>query len=413
MGLGLPAAKRAPKPKSAKLVGTSLGVAASLLLGHARGANETPTVEVLQKWLEAESESSRSDPDLAHVLNARSLRVRLAVESHHPMHPTALDALRREVKGDPRHPEYVRLAQAENYLKRGACVERRTAWMQGGGGHMWRVNSDFDCVTDVGQAMPSHDTGWRPDGAWLLNGPPRPEIVLFDPRKGFPPNRDISGFKDLALNPFRELLFARIGWLGEPQIDAAGSRLEDPDQLELRVVSKSMQRIGTIRARWDASTERALVSDFKLESTDVNAPAFARGFMLRATGWLYEPVLSRWIAGRVEIRSLGGDLERAFVYTDAIPIDEKQLEFIVATPSPDKADGVRDWRIERILDYSADPGAPVRHDPFLGRAPLITASSDTSTSRWLRYLGWATGVVLVGALIVIRLARKRATADVG
>lgn len=361
----------------------------ALALFAAPSAWGRPTFEQVNAWLEREFDASVRFPALSDVL------FEYTVEQHHHVDPAELEALRRDAASVLDNAKSLQLRLLERKAA-GPSIETRRAWIVDA--TTWRVNSDFvdHPVLRFSDLVLTKSIAWS-----STHG----ELVLMDPRRGFPPDRDMSQAAFLIQEPINRLLFGGIDRIPQGRAEPGLSRINGPELvLEIPPSARMPGHRAVVRAKWDKDAERGFVNEVLIHPVDAGGEGPTARII--PSGWRYRPELSAWAAESVEMYRADGLLDRVVHLDAASRLERRDIERILRPPEDgrDETRGEIAWTTKR--DF--------RRDPTLAKVEVAGVPlADSDASGRFRGAAWlirgallaAAGALFV-AVILLRLRQR-------
>jgi hypothetical protein len=364
-----------------------LGLVILIGLGLISSAKaQSPTLEEVQRWLDAEWEKAATLPNLGDA--------RLEWETHRVYVPPAaeMNQLRAAVEGRPDHPDRLMLKVYELRASGRPEVFRHILWSQGEGA--WRHSKDHDIITDFDRVDRTYtDIVVRKDEHWSLS----PKSLLIEP-SDVQPGSPAGG---LLAN--RSSLLPQVSWILDGGLRLVRNGLAKPRNLlvtsdkfrfETVIISQGEQVVYrmSFSGRWSRDASRGFIE--RAELTTSGFKPDSRGESYEITGWtLSEQGI--WFAKEIVKRRSDGQVEEKHIVRSFGEVPGQDFAAVTATPSPEGTDPVRG---SLTVDSVSDLRAGLVVSASTGESMMIPdafISRPQSSFSLLRVVGWASSACLL------------------
>lgn len=357
------------------LVGWPAGV-----LGQGGGQAGELTKEKLLAWFEAERAKAVEPPSMGNV------RLDYEVHEYAFATPALLAQWKREVEGHPEHPKLQLIPVVERRLREGPDVSLGSIWRPSE--DMWRQN--LEPSTPTPGLVSFGDIGQRGDQHWRLFE----DTVVHENSGSSSVRSELSGLQNLlALFLHGGLHRGRTGEI---------SGLEVTGDLWTVAAANDNGWSWTYEGWWDSVLDRGFVRRVEERTAARDATASVWDF----GPYEVNPVLSRWVATRVDYRTGDGPEQSRMEYVLAgvQEVDKSHMAALLRVPAIGKEDAIRGViasgfeqdvgeGVVRQIDESGRVTATNRIDPPPASSPV------------LRIVGIVSAVAIVGVLIWMRVRR--------
>ncbi|MCW5757777.1 MAG: hypothetical protein KIT54_11125 [Phycisphaeraceae bacterium] len=338
------------------------------------------TREKLLAWFEAERAKAIDPPPLGNV------RLDYEVREHAYATPALLAQWKREVEGRPEHPKRQLIPVVERRLRDGPDVAIGSIWRPGA--DAWRQNLEPSRPTpgvvafgDIGQRGDQH---WRLfEDTVVLEKPGSPSVI-----------GEIAGLKNvMALFLHGGLHRGRSGKINSLEITGTSWTIE---------AANDNGWSWTYEGWWDSELERGFVR--RVEERPAARDSSARVWDFGP--YEVDPVLSRWVATRVDYRTGEGPEQSRMehVLVGVHEVDKSHMAALLRVPAVGKNDAIRGV-IASGFEQDVGQGVVRRIDEAGRVAETNRIAPPPPSSPVLRIVGIVAAVAIVVVLIWMRVRR--------
>lgn len=371
-------------------VGAAIAIAVSCVLGTAGHAfAQTQTFE---QWFTELKQLAKEGP---RVEGAYWVQWRVT----DGVQPSSdeLEALRAQVAAHPDHPDRAKLARWERAAAGHPGFNDKRIWIQGK--EFRRSDNPNGNETDF------IDCAVGDSEAWSLTPY---ELVVMDSRKDYPAGYPLAEELRVILPEFMSVVTGGLSYNRDVLDQATSPTLElDRWSCSAQVQRETMTIEFKARGTWNASVGTGTVDEVvRIVRADDGAARHGTIYRPSASGGVQ--FLDKQCPSEVtEIDALTGKPRRrvSLIASGLLPIEE--FKRFIKTPALDHPDEVRGALTFRaVSDYR--PGKPFRtmiSADGAGTVQIPLPGARRNTTRWLEYTGWATAVVLVTGIVMLRLKR--------
>jgi hypothetical protein len=293
------------------------------------------------------------------------------------------------VRGHPDHPDLVRLEQATG--AHGGTWNTKEVWING---PSWRRSDTFgpskgdyyDYVVDG-------------NNAWGMSAG---ELVIYDPRKGFPSKQRID--TDFAVFGPEALMFVTGGF---SQATRTLAFIETPEVrngvwvAEGKIVDGEREFTSHFEGTWNESTSEGVVRSAVITMKHRNQ-TLRDSYIF--TEWHQEPFWQESVAHRVIASISNGALTAEYKLVSVEPLDTAQFDDLCTTPADNGVDPVRgSVTFTSVLDHRKEALA-VRITTPSGDVQEVEVPDGGApeSGGMLKTAGWISAGLIGGGLVAIR-----------
>lgn len=314
------------------------------------------------------------------------------------MKDSELSTLEKAVEGKPDHPARSAVETERRRRQEGPDPVDYQVWYRGE--RAWRFNKTEHKNLHRGHAM-YVDRVTTPDLIWAMV-PTHLNIV--DPSAP-PEGRDYADARSEFEQAIRTFAWGALGTGESVDMQPRSARFDDQEWVAQAAAPNwsVIQWEGTV-----AEDGRLLPESHELVESERFAPLV--GLQKTFSEWAWDPVLSNWIAHRVEERHPDGRLRQVWQFLGSQTLDREEFTEVTALPSSQAGDPVRGETTYRsIMDFR--PGIDrirVLTDAGFDDSPMPASMRAAPGSKVdLRTIGWVLAGILAAALLAVRIWTRR------
>ncbi|MDQ7012305.1 MAG: hypothetical protein Q9O74_00240 [Planctomycetota bacterium] len=367
------------------LVGAATILAAPVSAAQAQSVDR----ETVEAWLRAEwanAADAQLPPDIVLEYVVDVVEVPTAAE---------IRALRAEVRNRPDHPMRQDLEIYERRLAHGPDRTVHKVWYSSE--DQWRLSQSLEYTGDEGGYWDTARSGA------LVWGMSKQQLTLVDAEHEAEVKRRFAERgTEVIRSVWNSLVFGNFafGWFQE----STPTLISIQNDVWIAQAVNSGGVIGEWRGRWDSAAGRGFVTSVAFIGKTNGEPSSASEWYFE--DWSYNRDVGVWIAARAA-KQLDHRPMKSTRYLGAERVSDEVVRRAISIPDIAGEDPVRGVvTISKVSDLRTGRDEVQWLDESQNLLYAETSSAKPRASNTLRWIGWATLVVMVGALLWVRVGRS-------